>query len=255
MVAVLEMDNLAKSFGGLRAVDGVSLSVERGEIRALIGPNGAGKTTLFNLICGELTIDSGCVRLNGRAITRWRPHHIAALGVSRTFQTVRLFENMTVLENVMVARHMRTRVGFLGGALSAPWSRREERAINRSARNWLDFTGLGGKEKVAAGALAFGQRRMVERARALATEPKLLLLDEPASGMNLAEVEQIAGMVRRIRDELGVTILLVEHNMSLVMDIAERVTVLDQGRKISEGSPGQVQQDPVVVKVYLGGAE
>lgn len=249
---LLEVDSLAKSFGGLRAVDGVSMSVERGEIRALIGPNGAGKTTMFNVMAGELPSDSGKVSLAGHDITRRGSHQIAALGMSRTFQTVRLFENMTVLENVMVGRHVRTHVGFLGGALSAPWSIVEERAIAGAARGWLDFVGLPGRDRAAPGSLAFGQRRLVEFARALATEPRLLLLDEPASGMNLAEVELIDAMIRRIRDELGVTILLVEHNMSLVMDLADCVTVLDQGRKIAEGPPAQVRSDPSVVKVYLG---
>jgi branched-chain amino acid transport system ATP-binding protein len=251
-VALLEVDKLDKSFGGLRAVNQATLSVDSREIRALIGPNGAGKTTLFNLVAGEMPADSGRVRFDGQDITGGRPHQIAAMGISRTFQAVRLFDNMTVLENVMVGRHLRTRVGFVGGSLSAPWSRREERSIAECARDWLGFVGLTGRDELRPGSLAFGQRRLVEFARALATEPKLLLLDEPASGMNLAEVEQIAQMIRRIRDELGVAILLVEHNMSLVMDLVEQVTVLDHGQIISEGPPLQVQRDPEVIKVYLG---
>lgn len=253
MAAILEVGNLSKSFGGLKAVGGVSVSVETGEIRALIGPNGAGKSTVFNLVAGELTPDEGRVRFNGRDITAFKPHHIASLGISRTFQQVRLFENMSVLENVMLGRHTRTKVGFFGAALSMPWSRREERTIRAESRRWLDFVGLDGREDIGPGSLPFGQRRLVEFARALATDPTLLLLDEAASGMTLTEVEQIDQMIRRIRDELGITILLVEHNMSLVMGLAESITVLDQGVKISEGTPEHVQADPEVTKVYLGG--
>jgi branched-chain amino acid transport system ATP-binding protein len=248
---ILETRNLCRSFGGLHAVKDVSFSVPRGTIKAVIGPNGAGKTTLFNLIAGTLPPHGGDVLFRGRAITACKPHAIACMGIARTFQTTRLFPRMTVLENVMVGRHCRTRSGFLAGMLSLPHTWREAREIEARARTILDDLGLAAHAGRVAGNLPFGIQRLVEMARALATEPGLLLLDEPAAGLNIYETDALAATIVKIR-ERGITCLVVEHDMSLVMGICDEVVVLAQGEKIAEGPPRAIQRNPEVIRIYLG---
>jgi branched-chain amino acid transport system ATP-binding protein len=249
--ALLEVRNLHRSFGGLQAVKDVHFQVQRGTIKAVIGPNGAGKTTLFNLIAGALPPQQGTVLFCGRPITGWKPHAIARLGIARTFQTTRLFPHMTVLENVMVGRHARTRCGFVAGMLRLPRAWREEREIQARALAILDDLGLTAQARAPAATLSFGRQRLVEFARALATDPELLLLDEPAAGLNIYETQALAGLITKIRRR-GVTCLIVEHDMSLVMNISDDMVVLDHGRKIAEGPPRVIQRDPEVVRIYLG---
>ncbi len=251
-MALLETENLRKSFGGLVAVDGVSFAVEAGQIKALIGPNGAGKTTLFNVVTGLLRPDRGTVRFKGRAIAGRKPHQVARAGISRTFQNPSLFGRMNALENVMVGCHGRSQCEFWGCALRLPRQRREEHHIRETAMRELDFVALAHLASFPASALTFGQRRMVELARALATEPEMLLLDEPGSGLNTAEKRELGGLIGRIRKR-GVTVLLVEHDMSMVMGLSDAVVVLHNGAKIAEGTPAQVQTDENVLRVYLGG--
>jgi branched-chain amino acid transport system ATP-binding protein len=248
---VLEIQALSRSFGGLQAVGDVSFQVPRGLIKAVIGPNGAGKTTLFNLIAGTIPPQAGTVRFQGRAITGWKPHAVASLGIARTFQATKLFPHMTVLENVMVGRHPRTRCGFIAGMLNLPQTWLEDRQIEAKAREILDDIGLAGLAGETAANLSFGRQRLVEFARALATEPTLLLLDEPAAGLNIYETQELAKLIVKIRRR-GVTCLVVEHDMSLVMNISDEVVVLDQGRKIAEGTPRAIQRDPEVIRIYLG---
>jgi len=250
--SLLAVDGLSHSFGGLKAVSDVSFRVQAGGISALIGPNGAGKTTLFNLISGLIRPQLGSIRLEGVELAGLPPHRIAGLGVCRTFQTTRLFPRLTALENVMVGRHARTRAGFLSGMLNGPWTWGEERGIRRRALELLAELGVADCASEPAGSLGFRRQRLVEIARALAAEPRLLLLDEPAAGLNLHETEELASLIRGICGR-GVTVLLVEHDMSLVMDISDRVLVLNYGRKLAEGTPGEIQGNPEVVKIYLGG--
>ena len=251
-MALLEARELKRSFGGLVAVDGVSFNVEAGQIKSLIGPNGAGKTTLFNLVTGLLRPDQGLVRFKGKAITGWKPCRVACAGISRTFQNPSLFGRMNVLENVMVGRHSRTRSEFWGCALRLPGQRREEQRIREAALKELDFVALAHLAAFPASALTFGQRRMVELARALATEPEMLLLDEPASGLNTTEKRELGDLIGRIRNR-GVTVLLVEHDMSMVMGLSDSVVVLHYGARIAEGTPAEIQNHKKVVQVYLGG--
>jgi branched-chain amino acid transport system ATP-binding protein len=250
-MALLEVTGLSKRFGGLQAVDQVSFRVERGTIKALIGPNGAGKTTLFNLVSGVALPDSGTVTFEGRPIHGLASHRVAALGLFRTFQQIRLFAGMTVLENVMVGRHVRGRAGFLAGMLHLPWTWREERELEEQARAALDFVGLSAVAGWEATNLSYGQQRGVELARALAGDPTLLLLDEPAAGLNMRETAGLSALIGRIRDR-GVTVLLVEHDMSLVMEISDEVAVLSFGQKIADAAPAAVQADREVIRVYLG---
>lgn len=248
---LLETRNLHRHFGGVHAVSDVSFDVPAGAIKAVIGPNGAGKTTLFNLIAGTIPPHQGQVLFQGRRITAWKPHAVAALGIARTFQTTKLFPHMTVLENVMVGRHPRTRSGFIAGMLNLPHTWREDRETRATAEAILENLGLAAFAGETAANLSFGRQRLVEFARALATEPVLLLLDEPAAGLNIYETKELSDLILKIRDR-GVTCLIVEHDMSLVMNISDDVVVLDQGRKIAEGPPREIQRNPDVIRIYLG---
>jgi branched-chain amino acid transport system ATP-binding protein len=253
-MALLEVSGVSKRFGGVQAVNGVSFRVEKGMIKALIGPNGAGKTTLFNLVSGYIAPDAGEIRFGGRHLHRLPPYRVAGLGLSRTFQHIRLFAQMTALENVMVGRHLRSRAGFLAGMLRLPWTLREDREVRQRALELMDSLGVSALADVEATSLSYGQQRTVELARALASEPELVLLDEPAAGLNMRETAELAKRITRIRDR-GITVLLVEHDMSLVMGICDEVAVLSYGEKIADAAPRSVQRDPQVVRVYLGDEE
>lgn len=252
--SVLETRTLTKAFGGLTAVDMVDLSVENGKITSIIGPNGAGKTTLFNLIAGVYLPSSGEIYFQGKPLANTPPHKRAALGIARTFQNVLLFDNMTALENVMTGQHPRSRYGFFEAALRLPKAHREEETISLKAKRYLNLVGLGMYADRNPLSLPLGQQKLLTIARALATEPKLLLLDEPGAGLNALEKQSLSELIRRIRD-MGVTIILVEHDMDLVMGIAEWVIVLDSGQKIAEGTASQVQKDKKVIAAYLGEEE
>jgi ABC-type branched-subunit amino acid transport system ATPase component len=248
---LLEARALTRVFGGLVAVSEVDLAVRAGAIHALIGPNGAGKTTIFNLLSGVLAPTSGEVRFGGTRIDGRPSHQICRLGLARTFQNLQIFGNMTVLEHVMVGRHVKTTTGFLGAMLRVPSARAEIDAVRRDAAAWLRFIGLADRADDPAGSLPYGHQRRLELARALATEPRLLLLDEPAAGLLRREKDELGLLVNRVRDG-GVTVLLVEHDVDLVMAVADRVTVLNYGEKLFEGTPAEVQAHPEVIAAYLG---
>ncbi|TFE22729.1 ABC transporter ATP-binding protein [Cohnella luojiensis] len=251
-MTILRVTNLVKRFGGLVCVDGIDLSFPEGKISAVIGPNGAGKTTFFNLITGIYSPDEGRIELDGKSILNLKPHQITERGIARTFQNIRLFGSMTVLENVMVGLHIHLKAGLFGTLLRLPSNRAEENRSQEEAYRLLEYVGLESLLNEQANSLPYGAQRRLEIARALATKPKVLLLDEPAAGMNPRETVELIGLIKRIRQELGITIILIEHDMRLVMELSDHILVLDYGTKIAEGVPEEIRSNPRVIEAYLG---
>ena len=248
---ILHVSKIEKTFGGLVAISNLDFTVDSGQIKAVIGPNGAGKTTLFNLITGILPPKDGEILFLGRRITGVKSHRISSMGISRTFQNIQLFSNMSVLENVILGRHSRTSSGMISSILSLPKKKREERDARERSMEYLELVGLCDRINDLPENLPFGKQRLLEIARAMATEPKLLLLDEPASGLNTRETQDLGRLITEIRD-MGITILLVEHDMGLVMEISDEIMVLNSGQKIAEGIPREIQENDEVIKAYLG---
>lgn len=250
-MTILQCRDVHRVFGGVHALRGVSFGVKRGEITAVIGPNGAGKTTLFNLITGVFPPSEGEVKFGEKAISGSQPFEIAALGITRTFQNLQIFRNMSVLENVKVGCHTKGQTGLIGSLFPFPWTKREEREMTKKAMEKLDLVGLSCKADEPAVSLAFGQQRLLEIARALALEPKILLLDEPAAGLNATETRELVSLLYELKNQ-GITIVLVEHDMETVMEVADQILVLNFGAKIAYGTPGEIQQNQEVITAYLG---
>ncbi|MBF0203299.1 MAG: ABC transporter ATP-binding protein [Desulfamplus sp.] len=248
---ILKVSSLSKMFGGVKAQDNISFSIEKGIVCGLIGPNGAGKTTLFNMITGIYPPDGGEIHFLGKPIKNMPVHKLVKAGIARTFQHVELFASMTLLENVLVGMHVRTKSGFWGAITRMPWVQREEKMAKESAENILEFTGLTEYARRPAGELPVGRQKMAEIARALASQPELLLLDEPAAGLNAVETEALGYLIQKVKQK-GVTMMLVEHDMSLAMGISDKIIVLDRGMKLAEGTPREVQNNEAVMEAYLG---